>query len=152
MPTRETPSAAAAFLASLPCPEPLPTAIEGGLFGMEVGGPIVPEAEDIASLTQEHAREMSVLLVEIAYLERCQSTGTVPESGRRPRTDEERERLAVRLSKELADSRCKYELCVDVYEQAFGEEAARQLDDSVRAFSQAGSSTERQKLQSTLFE
>ena len=101
----ETAPANEGLFAGLPCPEPLPTAIEGGLFGMEVSGPIVPDAEDVASITEEHAREMVALLTDIGYLERCQAIGVAPESGRQPRTDEHRERLAARLTKELADTR-----------------------------------------------
>jgi hypothetical protein len=124
-------------MAGLPCPQPLPTAIEGGIFGMEVDGPIVPDAEDVDSITEEHAREMLVLFTEIAYLQRCQAVGIVPESGRRPRTEEQHERLAARLTKVLADFRDKYEQCLDLYEQAFGAEAARQLDVWVRTSCQA---------------
>jgi hypothetical protein len=136
----------------LPCPQPLSTAIEGAMFGMEVGGPIVPDAEDVASITEEHAREMLVLLADITYLERCQAAGVLPESGRRPRTEEQRERFAARLTKELAYIRNKYEQCVDLYEQAFGADAARQLDHWVRASIQTAGATEIQKQQSRLFD
>src|SRR5205807_10363107 len=116
---RVTASATDDFLAVLPCPEPLPTAIEGHLFGIEVGGPVVPDTNDVASITEEHARQMAVLLTDLAYLERCSTLGVAPESGRRPRTNEARERLAARLAKDVRETRCKYELCVDLYEQAF---------------------------------
>jgi hypothetical protein len=118
---------------------------------MEVGGPIVPDAEDVASITEEHAREMAALLADIAYLQRCQVVGVSPNSGRSPRTEVERERLDARLTKELADARRKYEACFDLYEEAFGEDAARQLVDWIRASCPAMDLTENSKRQTTLF-
>jgi hypothetical protein len=119
---------------------------------MEVGGPIVPDAEDVASITEEHAREMLALLADIAYLERCQAVGILPESCRRPRSEEQRQRLATRLTKELTYIRDKYEQCIDLYEQAFGADAARQLDHWVRTHNQAPASIETPKQQRCLFD
>ncbi len=119
---------------------------------MEISGPIVPDADDVASITDEHAREMLALLTDIGYLERCQAIGVAPESGRRPRTVEQRERLAARLTRELADTRGTYESCVDLYDEAFGAEAARQFDQWVRISCQAVDSSESPKRQVTLFD
>lgn len=67
---------------SLPCPEPLPAAIEGSVFGREDSGPIVPDAQHVAALTEEHAREVAALLTDLAYLGRCRTLGIEPKSGR----------------------------------------------------------------------
>jgi hypothetical protein len=106
----------------------------------------------VAAITEKHAGEMVALLTDVAYLERCPTLGIAPETGRRSRSDERQARLMARLATAIAESRGKYESCVDLYDEAFGDEAARQLDEWVRAACRASSLAEAPLAQCHLFD
>jgi hypothetical protein len=133
----------------LPCPIPLEAAIEAGVFGQEPAGPVVPDSDDVAALTYEHACEMQALLADYAYLSRCQRLGVAPATGRPPRGDiqSSHERLAAEIRRTLL----RYYDCLAVYEEAFGPDAAFQLDEHVRA-AMAASPEKPPQVQQMLFD
>jgi hypothetical protein len=118
--------------AVLPCPEPLAEAVHAGVFGYDEQGLIVPDAEDVRAMTEEHARELVITLSELDHLRRCAHYPIDPVSGKTPRSEEGRERLVNRLNNQAAQLEQHYEDVLAAYADGFGLEAADSLDRVVR--------------------
>lgn len=116
----------------LPIAKPLPAAVDAGTFGWTTDGPIVPDDEEVAALTAEHANGMIVLLSDCQAVENAQRFGYDPLTLRNPSTSEKREALIESLAKEQSRLAASYAEAVNVYADAFGEPAAIELDRWVR--------------------
>lgn len=134
-----TPAVDASALASdsettggLPIPAPLPTAIEAGVFGLDLDGPIVPDREQIEALTCEHANEMIILLADSQVLEDAIRLEYDPATGRTPSTPEAKQSLLAKLDNEWKRLLQAYDDAVGSYADGFGDSAAKALDEWVR--------------------
>ncbi len=103
-------------------------AVAAGVFGMTPDGPVIPDDEDLAAITAEHASEMIVLLADIHAVPDATRTGHDPRTGRVPKTPEAQARLVEYLAKESQRLTGAYADAVAVYAEAFGDEAAATLD------------------------
>ncbi|TWT44364.1 hypothetical protein RAS1_07780 [Phycisphaerae bacterium RAS1] len=116
----------------LPIPAPLPQAVDAGVFGQTVNGPVEPDVDEVAALTEQHADEMIVLLADCNAIEDSIRDGCDPRTGRVPKTPEARTRLAESLQAEAHRLSTAYADAVAAYAGAFGDEAAQALDVWVR--------------------
>lgn len=112
--------------------QPLKAAIDAGVFGITGAGPIEPDENDVAALTQEHSHELITTLVEMGVLEDALRSGIDPRSGRMPRTSEAGERLAERCRSELHTLKSKYGDMLAAFVEGFGPDAGNKLDDWAR--------------------
>lgn len=111
---------------------PLSSAIEAGVFGVDLDGAINPDEHAVAALTQEHVHELTCILVEVEALQEAVRTGVDPRTGRLPRTTEATERATERWRCELDQLQSHYASMLTAFEDGFGPEASRQLDEWVR--------------------
>lgn len=116
-----------------PVPVPLPEAVAAGVFGLDVTGAIEPDAEQVAALVNEHANELIGLLVEAEALREAIRTGTDPRTGRAYRDSDAALKAAERNTAELRRIESTYADALAAFEEGFGTEATRQLDEWVRA-------------------
>lgn len=124
----------------LPIPVPLRKAVDAGVFGQTVTGPVEPDADEVAALTEQHADEMIVLLADCNAINDSIRNGCDPHTGRVPKTAEARTRLAESLNGEVCRLSNAYADAVAAYAEAFGDDAAQALDVWVRkAIADAGS-------------
>ncbi len=100
-------------------PEPLEQAIAAGLLQEEDGEP-----EALRGLHAEHAREVMALLARIEVVADARRRTVDPDTGRRPRTEKGRAALRDRLAQEPERLQHTLTLLIDVYAEAFGDEAA----------------------------
>jgi len=126
-----------------PIPLPLPTAVAGGAFGWTTDGAIAPDHEEVAALTAEHAHGMIVVLSDYHAVENALRFGYDPATGRSPETSEKREALLQSLQQERKRFLESYTDAMNVYAEAFGEEAAEELDCWVRTTVTAGDPQQR---------
>lgn len=117
---------------TLPCPDPLESSVNAGVFGYDEQGLVVPDADDVRAMTEEHARELRVILSELDHVNRCARHGIDPVSGKLPRGEERREALTKRLQSQAAQFAEYYEDALAAYADGFGWEAAAALDRFVR--------------------
>ncbi len=116
-------------LKGLVVPEPLPEAVECGVFGMEESGPVIPDAEQIALLVREHAEELLNTIMDIDALQDGIRRGIDPRTGRAPKTEAQRIKLDEFLKRaELRLQRTRDD-ALAVYADAFGDENARVLEE-----------------------
>lgn len=130
--TNPLPDQAALREDGLPIPLPLPEAVTAAVFGQTVEGPVSPDAEEVAAITEEHANELVGLLGEIATVEDCLRDGRSPTTGKLPKHAEAKARLSDELGAELSRLKSSYADAIAVYAEAFGEEAALALDEWAR--------------------
>lgn len=124
----------------LPIPVPLRQAVDAGVFGQTVTGPVEPDADEVAALTEQHADEMIVLLADCNAVNDSIRNGCDPHTGRVPKTSEAQTRLAESLHAEARRLSNAYADAIAAYAQAFGDDAAQALDVWVRkAIADAGS-------------
>lgn len=121
-----------AILNGLPSAVPLQSAVEAGVFGMSIDGPITPDEEQVEELTAEHANEMIVLLADSQVLEEAIRLECDPATGRTPSTPEAKQSLLAKLDIEWKRLLQAYDDAVAAYAEGFGDVAARSLDQWVR--------------------
>ncbi|MCE7929713.1 MAG: hypothetical protein DYG91_14645 [Chloroflexi bacterium CFX7] len=102
------------------------------MFGQTVDGPVNPDAEEVAAMTEEHANELVGLLGEIATVEDCVRDGRSPRTGKLPKDSNAKARLSDELRGELSRLKTSYADAITVYAEAFGEQAALALDEWAR--------------------
>lgn len=112
---------------------PSPTAVTAGAFGWTTDSAISPDDEEVAALTAEHANKMIVLLSDLHAVEDALRFGYDPATRASPTTPEKRAKLLESLQNEQQRLTQSYADAVTVYEEAFGETAAADLDRWVRA-------------------
>lgn len=122
----------AAKVGGPPIPAALPAAIEAGVFGITLDGPIVPDQEQIEALTAEHSNEMIIFLADSQVLEDALRLGYDPATGRTPATPEKKQSLLAKLEKEWKRLLDAYNDAVGAYAEGFGDSAAKALDEWVR--------------------
>lgn len=116
-----------------PLADPLPEAVAAGVFGCEVTGPIELDAEQIAVLIHEHANELIGMLGEIEALQQATRTRTDPRSGRTHRDSQSAAKAAERYAVEVRRFTASYADALAAFEEGFGSDAARRLDEWARA-------------------
>ncbi len=116
-----------------PIPVPLPDAVAAGVFGVEVDGPIEPDAEQVAALVHEHANKLIGLLGEAEVLQDAIRNGTDPRNGHTYRDAETAAKAAERHTAELRRVEQSYSDALAAFEEGFGPSATQALDEWVRA-------------------
>jgi hypothetical protein len=116
-----------------PIPTPLPDAVAAGVFGLEVSGPIEPDAEQVAALLYEHSNELIGLLGEAEALQDAIRNGADPRNGHTYRDAETAAKAAQKHTTELRRIVRSYADALAVFEEGFGPDATRALDEWVRA-------------------
>lgn len=116
-----------------PVPVPLSEAVAAGVFGLDVTGAIALDAEQVAALVSEHANELIGLIGEAEALREAIRTGTDPRTGRAYRDSDATSKAAERNTAELHRVESTYTDALAAFEEGFGAEATRQLDEWVRA-------------------
>lgn len=139
------------FTLSLPCPAPLPEAIEAGIFQDFHDASLGITSEQAQSITEEHAYELLSFLLDSHWQERCARTGQSPDSGRLPKSEDKREANRTRAEAKLGHLRTSYDNALLVYEEAFGAEAAEELHLAVTAVASDYLSSEPEPVQKSLF-
>lgn len=124
-----------------PIPVPLPDAVAAGVFGVEVDGPIEPDAEQVAALVHEHANELIGLLGEAEVLQDAIRNGTDPRSGQTYRDAETAAKAAEKHTAELRRVEQSYSVALAAFEEGFGSSATQALDEWVRAEVAGGTHT-----------
>lgn len=109
-------------------PPPLPEAVAAGKLGEEQ---LTPEQN--ASIHQEHAAELLGLLEQLEAVENAKRTGVDPRNGKTPRTAQTRERLARYLEAAPAEIMREFDGLMDVYEDAYGSDAANSFRQAIEA-------------------
>lgn len=135
----------------LPCPQPLPEAVEAILFGLDTDGSPCPSPDQVREVTSAHAQELCVLVYDMAWLEECVATGRHPESGRLQLSQA---RVAWNRQQSrtlLTDRKLRYVGGLAEYERHFGREASNQLDVAVSEIVSKCTSNEPPKVQQDLF-
>jgi len=117
---------------SLPCPKPLAEAVEFGLFGAGADGSCLPSPAEVAAMTEEHARELLVTLLEEKHLHWCLKYSINPRNGCRLGTGTRRDELEKAMRTKLAKLSEHCAGCLDAYASTFGWEAADRLEAWVR--------------------
>lgn len=116
-----------------PIPTPLPDAVAAGVFGVEVDGPIEPDAEQVAALVYEHANELIGILCEAETLRDAIRNGSDPRSGHVYRNAETAAKAADTHAAELRRVERSYTDALAAFEEGFGRYATQSLDEWVRA-------------------
>ena len=117
---------------SPPLALPLPAAVAAGVFGLTEDGPVNPDDGEVRAMTEEHARELLVLLADLQAAEVGMRTGEDPRTGRIPKTPESRSKLAQFLERESTRLKTAYGDALAAFVQGFGEDATAALDLWVR--------------------
>ena len=115
----------------MPCPEPAAAAVDAGVFGFDEHGVIDPSADDVRAMTEEHARELLGIVIEVDHLQRCWRHGVDPVSGKVPRSGNRREALRDRLVREVERLEQHYQNMLAAYAEGFGWTATDALHQFV---------------------
>jgi len=109
-------------------PEPLEEAIESGkLHEDDV------EFENLRALHEEHANHALMLLSDLHAVMDARRAGVDPRTGAKPRTPKQQEALQKLFEQEPKRLEHAFEVLIDVYEEAFGAEAADAFRKAIRA-------------------
>lgn len=137
---------------ALPQPEPLPEAIEAGIFCRICEGNLVPSPEEVATITEEHALALISFRLDMETLQRCQRSGANPHTGKQPKSCKQRDANRKQAGKLHKESQINYIGGLAAYEEAFGRGAMNQLKDYVEwQVAQAFAEQEPTQLQLDLF-
>jgi hypothetical protein len=110
-------------------PEPMEEAILNGTLQPEDAEP-----ENLAALHEEHARHAMTILHDLDAVMDARRMGVDPRSGKAPRTDKQREALEQLFKHEPPRLQREFDILIDVYEEAFGPEAADAFHKAIRAW------------------
>lgn len=110
-------------------PQPLEAAIEAGVLHDEDREP-----ENIKSLHVEHAREALATLADLDALTEARRFGVDPVTGKKPRTEKQKENLKRKFAEEPPRLEHAFETLMDVYEEAFGKDATDAFRKAIRAW------------------
>jgi hypothetical protein len=110
-------------------PEPLEEAIVAGKLHEDDAEP-----ENVKGLHEEHARHALVILSDLDSVLDARRMGVDPSTGRPPRTENQRQRLDVLFRDEPRQLEHAFNVLMDVYEEAFGDEAADAFRKAIRAW------------------
>lgn len=119
-------------LADLPTPEPLREAVRAGIFGICADGTLTPSPTEVASLTEEQARELVSTLCDLRHLRRCLERHLNPHTCQPLRSWEIRERVERSMRQGVENLAANYGASLEAYVTAFGAEAGEELDAYVR--------------------
>ncbi|MEZ6074048.1 MAG: hypothetical protein R3C10_28165 [Pirellulales bacterium] len=116
---------------------PAPEAIQAGVFGVDLDGPLRPNAEEVRAITEEQAQELVCLRLDMDYLAWCERTESDLATSRRPTTRKRREVLPTQLQHALVRTLRQYRDCLAAYADAFGSIASDELEYYVQAVAAA---------------
>ena len=116
----------------LPCPEPLQSAVEAGIFGVCADGGLRPSRDEVAAITEERASELLSVLCDLRHLERCLKRHLNPHTGRPLHCLEIRQRIESSMQAGVANLRQHHEACLGAYADALGVAGAEALDNCVQ--------------------
>lgn len=116
-----------------PTATPLPDAVAHGIFGWTTEGPIVPDKEEVFAITTEHSLELRGLLLDLQAVQDATRTGCDPRTGQAARNAEAAEQLRERCESDEWRLKQGYSDAIAVFAEAFGQDAADELDRWVRA-------------------
>ncbi|QEG36143.1 hypothetical protein [Bythopirellula goksoeyrii] len=117
--------------ARLPLPEPIPEAVEAGVFTEAIPGTGAPNEPQVRAITVEYARVLYRLLQDLAYLTECASQGISPDTGRPFPTQQEYVAAFQAMNTEAHRLTDHYRSLIETYACGFGYEAAEALDQSM---------------------
>jgi len=109
-------------------PQPIEQAIEAGRLCEEDCTP-----ENVKSIHEEHARELLTIVHDLDAVMDARRRGVDPMTGKPPRTHASRERLRRLYDSEPDRLDRSFNNMVEVYEEAFGAEAAHAFSRYIRA-------------------
>ena len=110
-------------------PEPLEEAVAAGkLHESDI------EFENLRALHEEHARHALALLSDLDAVTDARRLGIDPATGAPPRNQKQKERLETLYTEEPKRLEHAFEVLVDVYAEAFGDEAADAFRKAIRAW------------------
>jgi hypothetical protein len=110
-------------------PEPREEAIEAGILQRED-----TTADGVRSIHEEHARELLAVLHDLSALLDARRRGVDPATGKAPRADSVRKRLAERFANEPGQLEGRKKALLGSYADAFGDEAADAFAKAVGAW------------------
>jgi hypothetical protein len=110
-------------------PQPTNEAIDAGIINDEDTTP-----ENVAAIHDEHARELLVVLRDQDAVLDARRRGLDPTTGKAPQTDAGRQRLAKLFEIDPERLECWWRMQMEVYESAFGPEAADAFGKAIRAW------------------
>ena len=117
-------------------PSPRRSAIDAGLFG-----PDEPDDAAVRSIHHEHGGELLAILASLDAVAEARRDGTDPRTGHAPRGTAGKEKLEQYLRSEPARLEARFETLLDVYQDAFGEDAKEQFEAFLRAQHQSSTVT-----------
>lgn len=117
--------------ANLPMPEPLREAVQAGMFGVCADGTFTPSPAEVASLTEEQARELVSTLCDLGHLRRCLGRHLNPHTRLPLRSWEIREKIERSMRQGVENLEARYAASLDAYVAAFGAIAGEELDRCV---------------------
>lgn len=109
-------------------PPPLEAAVEAGKID-----PSDCESENLAALHEEHERAAMSILSDIDAVAQARRSGTDPATGKPPGSEKQRERLARMYAEQPPRLRHAFDVLIDVYAEAFGDDAATCFRHAVEA-------------------
>lgn len=110
-------------------PKPLPRAIATGIINEDDANP-----ENLASVHQEHAREMLAILSDLDTLKEAQQTGIDPRTGKRPGSPKAKQSLQKHLGDATSRLQNASDALLEVYQAAFGWDAANAFWRAIHAW------------------
>lgn len=118
--------------AGLLSPSPLREAVQAGIFGVCRDGSLSPSRDEIAAMTEEHARESLSTLCDLRHLRRCLRRKLNPHTRRPVQVRDVWERIEASMQQGVTNLEQHYAACLDAYASAFGIPACDTLDTCVR--------------------
>ena len=109
-------------------PSPLADALDSGVFGSDV-----PDGSAVQAIHHEHANELLCILADLDAISDARIDGTDPRTGKQPRGVAAREKLDQFFRTEPGRLEGRFESLLEVYANAFGDDAAMQFESFVRS-------------------
>lgn len=117
---------------NLPPPQPLREAVLVGVFGICADGSLTPSSDEVASITEEQARELLSTLCDLRHLRRCLGRKLNPHTKRPVQVRQVWERIENSMRQGIKNLERNYSESLDAYGSAFGAEAAEELNNFVQ--------------------
>jgi len=114
-------------------PQPQPEAVAAGVIdddNLDAG---------LRSLHREHALQCLSLMADLDALSIASDKGIDPRTGKRPRTDKQRARVAALLKNEPTKLRGELDDAMEAYANAFGDTAALAFRSAIESWHRSGS-------------
>lgn len=117
----------------LPLPEPTAAAVEEGVFGWCADGTLCPNQVEIRAIVEAQVVGLADLAIKIESYARAEKLGRHPTSGHLARTPKTKEAFR-RAARAMAhEARMSFIGHLSAYQDAFGREAAEEMQEFVYA-------------------